>query len=163
MDYYLTWYKSCPHWDDVQWPWLGSIPHRSRSHETFKGQSTHACVSTITYIYIDGLPSNIYLRIFRLPIKQLVFPIFPFLSSCSVKFWSGSTYQSGWEKNKMFLKKTTAGDIAVLKNDLFILLFLLFRYCTAVWVQSDVGDAETVDRTSTVHDEVSKIIYSKSS
>jgi len=39
--------------------------------------------------------------------KQLVFPIFPFLTSGSVQFWSGSTYQSG-------SKKTTVGDIAVL-------------------------------------------------
>ena len=41
MDYHLTWYKCCPHWDDVQWPWPGSIPQRSRSHNTFNGQSTH--------------------------------------------------------------------------------------------------------------------------
>jgi len=26
MDYHLTWYKCFPHWDDVQWPWPGSIP-----------------------------------------------------------------------------------------------------------------------------------------
>ena len=28
MDYHLTWYKCCPHWEDVQWPWPGSIPQR---------------------------------------------------------------------------------------------------------------------------------------
>jgi len=44
MDYHLTWYKCCFHWDDVQWPWPGSIHQRSRSHDTIKGQSTHACV-----------------------------------------------------------------------------------------------------------------------
>ena len=55
----------------------------------------------------------IYPRIFRLPIKQFVFPIFSFLTSGKEQFWSGSTHQSGWEKNKMS-KKTTAGDIAVL-------------------------------------------------
>jgi len=43
-----------------------------------------------------------YPRILRLPIKQLVFPIFPFLTRDSEQFWSSSTYQSGWEKNKMF-------------------------------------------------------------
>jgi len=37
-----------------------------------------------------------YPRIFRLPIKQLVFPTFPFLTSGSgEQFYSGSTYQSG--------------------------------------------------------------------
>jgi len=46
-------YKCCPHWDDVQWPWPGSIPQRSRSHETFKVQSTHARVRAITYVCID--------------------------------------------------------------------------------------------------------------
>ena len=54
---------------------------------------------TLTNIFYNMF---IYPRIFRLPIKQLVFPIFPFLTSGSVQFWSGSTYQSGWEKNKMF-------------------------------------------------------------
>jgi len=44
-----------------------------------------------------------------LPIKQLVFPIFPFLISGSVHFWSGSMYQSSWEKNKMFWKKQRRG------------------------------------------------------
>jgi len=29
------------------------------SHETFKGQHTHARVPAITYICIDGLPSNL--------------------------------------------------------------------------------------------------------
>ena len=59
MDYHLFWYKCCPHWDNVQWPWLGSIPQRSRSHETFNGQSTHARVCAITNICIDGFPSNL--------------------------------------------------------------------------------------------------------
>jgi len=36
MDYHLTGYKCCPYWDNVQWPWPGSIPQRSRSHKTFK-------------------------------------------------------------------------------------------------------------------------------
>ena len=39
--------------------WPGSIPQRLRSHETFKGQSTHARVRAITYVCIDGLPSNL--------------------------------------------------------------------------------------------------------
>ena len=51
MDYHPSWYKCCPHWDDVQWPWLGSIPQRS--HSTFKGQSTHARFCAITYVGID--------------------------------------------------------------------------------------------------------------
>ena len=55
MDYNLTWYKCCPHLDNVQWPWPGSIPQRSKSHKTFNGQSTHACVR----VRIDGLPSNL--------------------------------------------------------------------------------------------------------
>ena len=49
----------CPHWDDVQWPWPVSIPQRLRSHKTFKGQSTHACFRAITYVCIEGLPSNL--------------------------------------------------------------------------------------------------------
>jgi len=48
-DYHLTW----------SWPCPGSIPQRSRSHNTFIGQSTHARVCAITYVYIDGLPSNL--------------------------------------------------------------------------------------------------------
>ena len=56
MNYHLTWYKCCPHWNDVQWPWPWSKPQRSRSHKTFKGQSTHTRVCAVTYIYIDGLP-----------------------------------------------------------------------------------------------------------
>ena len=59
MDYHLTWYKCCSHWDTVQWPWPGSIPQRSRSHKPFTDQSTHARVRSITYICIDGLPSNL--------------------------------------------------------------------------------------------------------
>ena len=59
MDYHLTWNKCCPHWGDVRWPWPGFIPQRSRSHKTFKGQSIHACVCSITYICINGLPSNL--------------------------------------------------------------------------------------------------------
>ena len=55
MDYHLTWYKCCPHWDDVQWPRHGSIPQTSRSHRMFK----HACVSAITYVCFDGFPSNL--------------------------------------------------------------------------------------------------------
>jgi len=37
-----------------------------------------------------------------LPIKQLVFPLFPFLTSGSVQFWSGSTYSQVERKNEMF-------------------------------------------------------------
>jgi len=36
-----------------------SIPQRSRSHETFNGQSTHPRVHSITFICIDGLQSNL--------------------------------------------------------------------------------------------------------
>jgi len=49
MDYRLTWYKCCPHWDDVQWSCLRSIPQRSRSYSTFKGQSTHAWYKCCPY------------------------------------------------------------------------------------------------------------------
>ena len=46
MDFHITWYKCFPHWDDVQWPWPGSITQRSRSHKTFKGQEyTCSCPS----------------------------------------------------------------------------------------------------------------------
>jgi len=59
VDNHVIWYTCCPHWDDVQWPWSWSIPQRSRSHEIFKGQSTHARVYAITYLCIDVLPSNL--------------------------------------------------------------------------------------------------------
>ena len=59
MDYHLTWNKCCRHWDNVQWPWPISIPQKSRSHKTFNIHSTHACVQAITYVCIDGLPSNL--------------------------------------------------------------------------------------------------------
>jgi len=36
MDYHFTWYKCCPHWDDMQWPWTRSILQRSRSHKHLK-------------------------------------------------------------------------------------------------------------------------------
>jgi len=55
----LTWYKCCPHWVDVQWPWPKSIHQRWRSQKTFKGQSTHAYVRVVTYVCIDGFPSNL--------------------------------------------------------------------------------------------------------
>ena len=46
MYFHITWYKCFPHWDDVQWPWPGSITQRSRSHKTFKGQEyTCSCPS----------------------------------------------------------------------------------------------------------------------
>ena len=51
--------KCCPYLNDVQWPWPVSIPQRSMSHNTFKDQSTRACVRAITYVCIDGLPSNL--------------------------------------------------------------------------------------------------------
>ena len=81
------------------------------SHNTFKDQSTRARVRAITYVCIDGLPSNLiqmlsllrrcaYIQEYLSLIKQLVFPIFPFLTSGSVQ-WSGSMYPSGSEKNKM--------------------------------------------------------------
>jgi len=42
----------------VQWHWPRSIPQRSRSQDTLKGLSTHACVRSVTYVRIDGLLSN---------------------------------------------------------------------------------------------------------
>ena len=52
MDYHLAWYKCCPHWDDEQWHWTGSITQRSKSHEIFKCQSTHTRVRAINSSYI---------------------------------------------------------------------------------------------------------------
>jgi len=36
MDYRITWLNVILI-EMMQWTWPGSIPHRSRSHETFKG------------------------------------------------------------------------------------------------------------------------------
>jgi len=60
MDYHIMWYKCCPHWDDVQWPWSLSIPQRSRSYKTFKGLITHACVCALTC-----LPDNVWVLSWR--------------------------------------------------------------------------------------------------
>ena len=130
MDYHLTWYKWCPHWDDAQWSWPWSIHQRSMSHNTFKGQTTLSCVRAITtyalmdyhltwykwYLietmcsdldpdpYLKGqghttylkvrvhMLVSIYPKVFRLPIKPFVFPIFPFLTSGSVQFWYNFKY-----------------------------------------------------------------------
>ena len=160
MDFNLTWYKCFPHWP-------GPIPHRSRSHDTFKVKSTHVRVRAITYVCINGLPSNLVQMLSLLRQCAYIQEYLGYRSNNLYFLFSHSwpvvVYNFGQveRKTKCSIKKTTAGDIAVLKNDLFILLFLLFRYCTAVWVQSDVSDAKTVDRTSTVHDEVSKINNSK--
>ena len=62
MDYHITWYE-CLYRDNVQWPWHGSIPQRSRSHEAFNGQSTNACVSAITYLCIEASIDDTYLCI----------------------------------------------------------------------------------------------------
>jgi len=119
MDYHLTWYKCCPHWDNVQWHWLGSIPQRSRSHKTSKGQSTHACVCTITYICIDGLPSNLvqmlptlircaYIQEYLGYRSNNLYFLFSHSWPVVVyNFCSVLTYQSGWEKNKMLFKKNS--------------------------------------------------------
>ena len=94
---------------------LDSDPYlKGQGHTTFKGQSTHPHVRAITYVCIDGFKDFIvkmfiYPRIIWLPIKHLVFPIFLFLTSGSVQYWSGSTYQSGLEKNKMFSKNNGRG------------------------------------------------------
>jgi len=120
MDDHLTCYKCCPHWDDVQWPWPGSIPQRSSSHKTFKGQSTHACVCAITYICMDGLPSNLLQMLSSLrwcavtltqihtsnvKVTQDQTTCIPYFPIGSVQFWSGSTYQWGWEKNNVLKKR----------------------------------------------------------
>ena len=70
MDYHITWYE-CPYWDNVQWPWPGSIPQKSRSHGTIKGQSIHALVCAITYLCIDGIPFN-FVHMFFCPIWDIV-------------------------------------------------------------------------------------------
>jgi len=115
MDYHLTWYKCCPHWDIVQWPWPGSIPQRSRSHTTFKGQSTHAHVSTITYVCIERLPFNLV---------QMLSSLRP----------CGQVQRTSQVKRKTKCSKKTAGDLSrpldclvcLLMHDLC--LFLLSVY-----------------------------------
>ena len=58
MDYHTT-TRCCPHWDDAYWPWPGSILQSWRSQNTFKGQSAHARVCSITHICIGELPYNL--------------------------------------------------------------------------------------------------------
>ena len=139
MDYHLTWYKCCPHWDDVQWPWLRSIPQRSRSHNTFKGQNIHACVPAITYICIDGLPSNLVQMLSSL--RQCAH-IQEYLG-----YWSNNLYflfSHSWpvvvynfgqvqstsqdERKTKCSKKITARDIAVLWTALLVWSLDHLRY-----------------------------------
>ena len=76
----------------------------SRSHKTFKGQSTHAPVCAITQICIDGLPSNLVQMLSSL--RQCAVT----LTSGSVQLWSGSTYQSVRLREKQnILKKPRWG------------------------------------------------------
>ena len=108
MDYHLTWYKCCPHWNDVHWPWPGSIPQRSRSHETFKGQSTHARVCSITFVCMDGLPSNLVQMLSSLRRCAVT------MTRIHTSKWPMVVYNFGQiERKTKCSKKTTAGDIAV--------------------------------------------------
>ena len=50
MDYHVTWYNCCAHWEDVQW--LGHTRH-------LNCQSTHACVRAITYLWIEASVGDI--------------------------------------------------------------------------------------------------------
>ena len=139
MDYHLTWYKCCPHWDDMQWPWPVCIPQRSRSHKTFKGQSTHACVRTITYIYAL---MDYHLTWYKCPYWDLCAHIQEYIG-----YWSNNLYflfSHSWpvvvhnsgqvqrisqvERKTKCSKKTTEGDIAVLWTALLLLLQSYF-YC----------------------------------
>ena len=52
----------------------------------------------------------IYPRIFRLPIKQLVFPIFPFLTSGIVQYFGQTQRTSQVERKTKCSKKPTATD-----------------------------------------------------
>ena len=123
MDYHLTWCKFWPHWDNVHWSWLGSIPQRSRSQGTFKGQSTHACVHTIPYICIDWLPSSLVQMLSLLRLCAYIQEClgyqsnnlyFLFSHSWPVVMYNFGQVQctSQVERKTIFLEKTMAGDIA---------------------------------------------------
>jgi len=129
MDYHLIWYKCCPHWDGVQWPRLGSIPQRSRSHKTFKGQSTHAHVRAITYVCIDGLLSNLVQMLSLLRRRVYIQEYlgyrsnnlyFLFSHSWPVVVYNfGQVQGTSQDKRKTKCsKKTTARDTAVLWTSL---------------------------------------------
>ena len=123
MDYHLTWCKFWPHWDNVHWSWLGSIPQRSRSQGTFKGQSTHACVHTIPYICIDWLPSSLVQMLSLLRLCAYIQEClgyqsnnlyFLFSHSWPVVMYNFGQVQrtSQVERKTFFLEKTMSGDIA---------------------------------------------------
>ena len=125
MDYHPTWYKCWSHWDDVQWPWPGSIPQLSRSHKTFKGQSTHACVHAITYVYIDGLPSNwvqmlsslrrcAYIQEYLGHRSNNLYVLFSHSWPVVVYNFGQVQRTSQDERKTKCFKKTTVGNIAVL-------------------------------------------------
>ena len=57
----------------------------------------------LTYTTHDLNNFNKYPSITCIPIKQLVFPIVPFLTSGSVQLWSGSMYQYQREKQNVLL------------------------------------------------------------
>ena len=148
MDNHLTWYKCCPYWDDVRWPWLWSIPRRSRSHSTFKGQSTHACVRTIIYVCIDGLQYNLVQMLSSLRrcayIKEYLGYQSNNLYYLFSHSWSVVAYNFGQvlrtsqvTRKTKCTKKTRVGDKAVLWSALFrtkmifttVLLHLWSLYC----------------------------------
>ena len=133
MDYHLIWYKCCPHWDKVPWPWHGSIPQRSRSHSTFKGQSTNACVRTITYVCIDVLPSYLVQMLSSLRWCSYIQEYLGYRSN-NLYFlfshsWPGVVYNFGQvqrtsqvERKTKCSKKKTAGDIAVVGTAILVAL-----------------------------------------
>ena len=126
-----------------------SIPQRSKSHKTFKGQSSHTRVRAITYLCSDGLPSNLvqmlsslgrcsyYPRIFRLLIKLLVFPIFPFLTSGSVQF-AQVQGTSQVERKTKCSKRITVGDIAVLWTALFKITAVILNVPKCKFSNTDI-------------------------
>ena len=134
MDYHLSWYKCCPHWDDVQWHWPRSIPQRSRSQETFKGQGSHARVCTITYVCIDGIPFNLVQMLSSLRRCAYIQEYLGYRSNNLYFLFSHSwpvvVYNFGQvqctskvERKTKCSKKTTAGIIAVLWTALLIIIW----------------------------------------
>ena len=113
MDYHLTWYKCCPLWDDVQWPWPGSRPQRSEytcSCSRYNLMDYHLSWYKCAYIqeYLGYRSNNLY---------------FLFSHSWPVVVYNFGQLQrtSQVERKTKCSNKTTVGDIAVLWTALFII------------------------------------------
>ena len=112
MVYHITLYE-CSYWDNVKWPWPGSIPHRSRPQGTIKGQSIHPRVRAISYLCTDGIPYNLVLMFSYL--RRAVTLTRVHTSKVKVmQYIYRSEYKCLYPRDNLLMHWRFSGDIAVL-------------------------------------------------